>query len=857
MDLSNKGTEKGGSSDEESDDEISAEIKLKRLLDRKEELIENLNGIDASLAKLGYQVDNLAVKEAKRQLQSGIRMKNKLSFRGEEMCKEYFTHLDEDNDGFLVWEDFRAMRTLGADFEPELGGLNHYPEYSNWESWRMYMKDLGVQCDRLGRVNLKEFTKYRAIVEPKQPLARELDIVRLGYLPQKLALWRDINLIMKEVLEDLPERSRREAEEGRGLAFEDVQYILCNLGITYTRPEFLALMEGRAQLENLHESLTQRFLKQRYQQSPARFASMLESGNISQRAILLTVDHMKYTKLHKLSSWIFSDRPAPKCTEGLYHDLLVGKYRAHRQIRFWDKVTKVMFSIGYQIRQRRVFDDFRPINKLTPQEAIKSTAGVEIEIQGSGGNVDGGLSLEWSSMNVDHPETFNLNHKLPRESGASLILEFMVKPDAKDEDVEHLSQRFISWLKSHFDKELKKNVQFRGLFCFPAHSEGDGCKVIRLALCYKRIVSFDAWFTQMLIPYSLTELLCSLNGALKLNLGLGDIFSTTSNFQLDTMLSGSFELGMQYRALPILNICERLKLALSAGYTTHQTRPDSEDANEILRRKLREYYPKIVEAVTYTESVVKGQKGVGLKFVFKKLSDLLSKIGSANTAFNQIFPEAIGSQQRYMTDTFIAWQTSILKQYHAIFDPLAAILRGRVDDEEKEQAKSMREMMYASKVEAEANESTKAKAKSEGVMDKLKMLGIEMDEDDVAAEDEHDPASLILNATNRLTKADIAAMEVVEESQNVLIGLHSVQLLLGSFKLNVGIQGLDFMETLPKFPSMKDVKAECDERRKNLQEKSAAKRKEERMKRLKAKEEEAAKALAEQRRKERELLNRD
>ena len=114
-------------------------------------------------------------------------------------------------------------------------------------------------------------------------------------------------------------------------------------------------------------------------------------------------------------------------------------------------VTKTMFSIGYQIRQRRVFDDFRPVNKFTPQEAMKSTVGLEIEIQGSGGNVDGGLSLEWSSMKVDHPETFNMNHKLPRESGASLILEFMVKPDAKDEDVEHLSHKFLSFLKAHFE----------------------------------------------------------------------------------------------------------------------------------------------------------------------------------------------------------------------------------------------------------------------------------------------------------------------------------------------------------------------------------------------------------------------
>ena len=77
-------------------------------------------------------------------------------------------------------------------------------------------------------------------------------------------------------------RKSAEAEDGRGLPFEDVQHILCNIGITYTRPEFLALMEVRGQLENLHESLTQKFLKSRYQQSPARFAPILESGNISE-----------------------------------------------------------------------------------------------------------------------------------------------------------------------------------------------------------------------------------------------------------------------------------------------------------------------------------------------------------------------------------------------------------------------------------------------------------------------------------------------------------------------------------------------------------------------------------------------
>lgn len=834
----------------------SPEVRLRRLVDRKEDLIENLNGVDANLAKLGYQIDNRAVKQAKRQLQSGIRMKNKLSFRGEQMCAEYFAYLDEDNDGYLVWEDFRAMRTLAADFVPEVGGFNHNPEFGSWESWRMYMKGLGVACDHLGRVNLKEFIKYRAIVEPKQPLARELEVLRLGFLPHTLALWKKINGMIHELLTQKTEPSRKDAVDGRGLAFEDIHYILSNVGITYTFPEYLTHMETRAQLENLHESLHRRFLKLRYHQSPARYSQMLEEGNISQRPIALTIDHMKYTKIQKLISWIFTDRPEPTRKQGLYHDLLVMKYQAHRGIRYWDRVTKLMFSIGFQIRLRRIFDDFTPVSKLSAIEASKSVADMEVEVQGSGGNIDGGLSIEWSSMRVDHPEQFLMNHKLPRESGACLILEFMVKPDASDDKVEHASHKLLSWVKSHFDKELKTNVQFRGLFCFPAHSEGDGCKVIRFAITYKRIVSLDAWMDQMLLPYSLNDLLCSLSGSFKTNLQLADVFSTTSNFQLDTIFSARLELSMQYRTLPIIGILRRLNLALSAGYTTHQTRSDSEDANELMRRKLKQYYPKIVEWATWLDSAISGQKSFNFKFNFKRLSNLLLRIGNANTPFNQIFPSAIGSEQGYVTRIFSAWQAAFMKQYRDIFHPLAQQLRDKVTQEEKEQEKEKQRSLFEVNDGGKADTSKEASGSS-GVMDKLKMLGIEMDEDDVMAEDAHDPASLILNAKNRLTKSDIAAMECMEECYDVLVGLHNAQLLLGKFKLNVGISGLDFVECLPKIPSMKDVKKECDDRRTAMKERSAAKLKEERMARIKAREEAEAKAIAEERKRERELREKD
>ncbi len=114
--------------DEGEGEVVSPQERLKRLYERKEDLMSNLQDIDESLAKLGYNVDSVKTKELKKDLQTGIRIDGKLSFRGVAMAAEYFKRVDEDNDGFLGWEDFRAMRCVGADFVPALGGFVHDTE---------------------------------------------------------------------------------------------------------------------------------------------------------------------------------------------------------------------------------------------------------------------------------------------------------------------------------------------------------------------------------------------------------------------------------------------------------------------------------------------------------------------------------------------------------------------------------------------------------------------------------------------------------------------------------------------------------------------------------------------------------
>merc|ERR1712185_80669 len=95
-------------------------------------------------------------------------------------------------------------------------------------------------------------------------------------------------------------------------------------------------------------------------------------------------------------------------------------------------------------------------------------------------------------------------------------------------------------------------------------------------------------------------------------------------------------------------------------------------------------------------------------------------------------------------------------------------------------------------------------------MDKLKMLGIEMEEDDVMAEDAHDPRSLINLAINRLVKNDMAALTTMENAKETITGLHSIQLLCGKFKIAINAQAMDFVEAIPKIPSIQAVKKKVE-----------------------------------------------
>lgn len=81
------------------------EKKIRKLKERKLELELLIQAVELNLKRNGYLIDDM-----KSTLpQPGIRINEKLSFRGKEKSKELYLRLDEDLDGQINFKDIRGI----------------------------------------------------------------------------------------------------------------------------------------------------------------------------------------------------------------------------------------------------------------------------------------------------------------------------------------------------------------------------------------------------------------------------------------------------------------------------------------------------------------------------------------------------------------------------------------------------------------------------------------------------------------------------------------------------------------------------------------------------------------------------
>ena len=79
--------------------------------------------------------------------------------------------------------------------------------------------------------------QFREAVELKHPLARELQFLGLGYLPEKLRLWALLKTLIAERMAAREFDTHNKLRSDGRLSLDDTMYVLCCAGICFTREE--------------------------------------------------------------------------------------------------------------------------------------------------------------------------------------------------------------------------------------------------------------------------------------------------------------------------------------------------------------------------------------------------------------------------------------------------------------------------------------------------------------------------------------------------------------------------------------------------------------------------------------------
>ena len=294
-------------------------------------------------------------------------------------------------------------------------------------------------------------------------------------------------------------------------------------------------------------------------------------------------------------------------------------------------------------------------------------------------------------VKLTRPEDLLIEMKLPREGGTTIVFDFLLKSDVNKKDAKKTADSLNMFLRSHFDDELRKNLQYRGIFAFPAENLGDGAPVLRVALVYKKIVSLDACFEHMYIPYKFSDLCVDMSGDLKTSVTLPEIL-LSATISLDVMLTARLDCRLTLIASLVQPLLQRTWLALSAGLTQDQViEPENaEELREVKRwRALRGYFPTIVNWCRNLYTCIQGMRSTTLNFKYKNLSEMLTLLGSNDYWFRKNFPPHIGKGMGWCQQAYDKWKASTSATLSRLFTNSKKFLDEQLKKEEAERLRML------------------------------------------------------------------------------------------------------------------------------------------------------------------------
>ena len=199
-----------------------------------------------------------------------------------------------------------------------------------------------------------------------------------------------------------------------------------------------------------------------------------------------------------------------------------------------------MYNFAAHINDRLVFRDFMPLTKATnSKKSLLDVCTLKVGLSiGDDNRRDGGLSGSFKLIKVDNPSQMFKQLKLSPDSGSALLIDLLYREKTPSKDMDRCVTLLRQFLVMHIERELRGNRMFSGMTVCNAINEQDNSKVLRVIFCYKRMVSLDGWLEQMLIPYTVADLIPILMGDFRTNLDFADIIKSKLT-TLSSHFSGS------------------------------------------------------------------------------------------------------------------------------------------------------------------------------------------------------------------------------------------------------------------------------------------------------------------------------
>ena len=392
-------------SEDLSDEDLDVYDRIKKLKQTILETSSMLDSINQALINQGNPREVLFPKELdKFRPQPGIRIDGKLSFRGQDMAREYYDYLDEDKDGRVSFSDVRACFSL-ADRK---WGFAHQDHFRYWDSWRLFLADEGIATDDDGFISKENFVKMRVLLEPKMPLVHELVLTGLGFLPSTQAKWRLARARTTECILDRDD----DPDDDRDLEYLDLNemsFVTVSSGFVYSEAELMEGMIVRARLEKCLQQLKRKVFKKDYVEDPDKYRSQLLNHGLPPPEDDISRDDigkpdMRRCKPHNLLAWLHSDGPKPRlpalhqvssptlafalrartrvhrpthphtpnhtptpplsCRYNHLQAILYFKYNSFSIIRKLTKLGGFIWDLSLYVKERDLFKDFTPIEAV-------------------------------------------------------------------------------------------------------------------------------------------------------------------------------------------------------------------------------------------------------------------------------------------------------------------------------------------------------------------------------------------------------------------------------------------------------------------------------------------------------------